>query len=65
MNNRNSIYWDFYYNYDEQTLAHFINLLAAEKLAWVEEYVEFLEKAMSPEAKRIFEKFRSGELEYP
>ncbi|RKZ30329.1 hypothetical protein DRQ36_05965 [bacterium] len=64
MNNKNK-YWDFYYNYDEQTLAHFINLSAEEKLGWLEEFLEFLEEAMTPEAKRIWAKFRSGELGYP
>ena len=64
MNNR-SEYWSWYYNYDDETLAQFMSLSAAEKLAWVEEYIEFLEKAMTPEAKRVFEKYRNGELEYP
>jgi len=40
-------------------------LPAKEKLQWLKEYLDFLEEAMTPEAKEIWMKFRSGELKYP
>ncbi len=51
--------------YSPEQLRELSNLSPSEILTWLEEYLEFLEEAMSPEAKGIFEKFRAGKLEYP
>ncbi len=62
MNTERGTYWDFYFNYDMEQLALFIDLPAIKKLEWLEEYIDFLEEAMPPETKEIFLKFRRGEV---
>ncbi len=65
MNNRNTKYWNFFYNYDIEQLKKFILFSPEEKLQWIEKYFDFLKEAMFPQAKEIWQKYRSGELKSP
>ncbi len=51
--------------YTPEQLRKFAKISPVEKLRWLEDFLDFLEEAMTPEAKEIWMKFRSGELEYP
>ena len=42
-----------------------MNSSFSEKIEWLDDFLGFLESAMTDEAKEIWMKFRSGELKYP
>ncbi len=45
-----------------EVLKKYARLSAKQKLEWLEEINRFLWKALSPEKKRLVEKFRRGEI---
>ena len=49
-------------SYTIEQLRELARVPAAEILEWLEEFIDFIEEAMSPETKEIFMKFRRGEL---
>ena len=55
-------YRGFRHFHSDEQLLRYVAVPAAEKLKWLEEINAFLQKAMSPEAKAIAERFRHGEI---
>lgn len=52
----------FYYFVEDDVRRRYARLSPEHKLLWLKETAEFIEKASSPEVKRIREKFRKGEI---
>ncbi len=51
--------------YTPERLYSLSKISPGEKIDWLDDFLDFLESAMTEEAKEIWMKFRSGELNYP
>jgi hypothetical protein len=50
---------EFSYTLEKQDIIDYMRLSVEEKLQWLEDMAEFSEMALSDEAKRVRERFRS------
>ena len=52
----------FSFELDKNKLKQFKHLTALEKLTWLEQINTFLQKALTPKQKKLWQKIRSGQF---